>query len=210
MTREQWFGSGIAAFLKTWTRLLRIELEDRCGLSIGEVAGPVIWAFWHNRMFVMPVVARRFFPNRSGAVLTSPSRDGTILAEVMRCFGQRSVRGSSSRRGAVALRELAAITSGGGDVAITPDGPRGPRYHLHPGIILLAQQTGTPIIPVGVEYSGCWRIGRWDRFMIPKPFARVSVAVGDRHIIPPTDSDAAFEAERAEFERILRAMNPTD
>jgi hypothetical protein len=210
MSREERIGRMIAATLSAWTRTLRFRIDDRSGFSRGEIGGPAIWAFWHNRIFAMPAVARRFLPGRSGAVLTSPSRDGAILAEVMRRFGQRSVRGSSSRRGAVALRELAGVIAAGGDVAITPDGPRGPRYHLQPGIVLLAQRTETPVIPFGVEYSACWRVGRWDGFMIPVPFARVEVTILPPHRVPETESQEAFEAERVRLERILMGITRTE
>lgn len=205
MTKERCLGLCIAGLIRAVTRSLRFRIDDRCGLGAGRVAEPVIWAFWHNRMLVMPAFARRYVPGRRGSVLTSPSRDGALIAEVMRAFGQGSIRGSSSRRGATALRELVAVMRDGGDVAITPDGPRGPRYRLQPGIILLAQQTGAPIMPVAVEYSGCWRVGHWDGFMIPCPLTRVEVTIGDLHRVRATADPEAFEAERQNLERLMTA-----
>ena len=91
----------------------------------------------------------------------------------------------------------------GGDVAITPDGPRGPRYKLGPGIILLAQQTGAPVVPIHVEYSRYLRAGRWDGFMIPVPFARVQVTLGPLHYVRETRDRAEFEGERLRLEQML-------
>ena len=121
----------------------------------------------------------------------------------MRRFGIGSVRGSSSRRGSTALREMAAILAAGGDMAITPDGPRGPKYRLNPGVVKLAQITGAPIVPLHIAYSRYWEIRSWDAFRIPKPFARVTTTFGPLHCVPPTTNDAAFEAERARLEAVL-------
>jgi lysophospholipid acyltransferase (LPLAT)-like uncharacterized protein len=196
----------LAFTISGWSRTLRFRLTDQCGLREGRITGPAIWAFWHNRMFVMPVVYHRLYRHRSGVVLTSPSRDGAIIAEVMLRFGVGSVRGSSSRRGSTALLELTSVVEKGEDIVFTPDGPRGPRYRLGPGIVLLAQKTGAPVVPINVEYSRCWRFGRWDGFMVPKPFARTEVTFGPLHYVPPTTTDEAFEAERVRLENVLQSM----
>lgn len=199
-----WF----AAFLiRTLGRTLRFRVNDRTGMCEGGKQSPVIWAFWHNRMLMVPVLRERFLKDRHGTALTSPSKDGTIIAEIMGRFGQRSVRGSSSRRGATAMRELAGAIENGRDVAITPDGPRGPRYKLGPGIIVLAQQTGAPVMPIHVEYSRFLRTGRWDGFMIPLPFAKVRVTFGELYYVKATKVNAEFEAERLRLEQTLGGEN---
>src|SRR5690606_16823834 len=98
--------------------------EDRCGLLNGEAPRPLIWIFWHNRILGVTMAKDRFIHDRFGAVLTSASRDGELLAAVMARFGVDAVRGSSSRRGGTALRELTALLRSGRDIVITPDGPR--------------------------------------------------------------------------------------
>ena len=195
----------LAAFLMRALGLtLRFRVSDHSGMKAGTSRFPVIWAFWHNRMLVVPLVQERYFKERHGAVLTSPSKDGAIIAEIMGRFGQKSIRGSSSRRGAEAMRELANVIKNGGDVAITPDGPRGPRYKLGPGIIFLAQQTGAPVLPIHVEYSRCLRAGRWDGFMIPLPFARAHVTFGALYYVKEsTQANAEFEEERLRLEQTL-------
>jgi lysophospholipid acyltransferase (LPLAT)-like uncharacterized protein len=116
------------------------------------------------------------------------------------------VRGSSSRRGPQALLELTTWAEHGCDVAITPDGPRGPRYVVQPGAISLAELTGLPIIPVCYRSSWKMQAGSWDRFQIPLPFARVEVVFGEPMHIPRDAGEAERERFRAELEERMRAM----
>ncbi len=197
----------LVPFLVAWLiRLigltLRIRLDDRSGVRSGE-CGPAIWVLWHNRMLIMPIIRARYYKHRHGSVLTSPSKDGEIIAQVMRRFKIGSVRGSSSRRGALAMLELTRVLKSGGDIAITPDGPRGPRYVLGAGAISLAQKTGAPIVPIHVEYSRCVRLKSWDQFMIPLPFSRVEVVFDELFRV-----SGDFEAERARLEQILQPKTP--
>ena len=192
----------IVFLLRALALTLRFRVEDRCGITRGAMC-PFIGAFWHNRILVIPIAYQRYCRGRRGHCLTSPSKDGAIIAGVMERFGIGSVRGSSSRRGTLALRELAARLEAGEDVAITPDGPRGPKYQLSPGIIKLAQITGIPVMPIHVGYSRCWELKSWDAFRIPKPFARVEVVFGPLYEVCPTADDAAFEAERMRLQTLL-------
>src|SRR5690606_9214875 len=111
--------------------------------------------------------------HRKAVVLASASHDGAALASAMAVFGLGAVRGSSSRRGVAALIALKRALKSGVDVCITPDGPRGPRYGLQPGVVKLAASSGAPIIPIHVRFSSAWRLNTWDRFVLPKPFSRV-------------------------------------
>ena len=104
---------------------LRMEVVDRCGITRRDgLGGPVIWCLWHNRVFAVPPARNRYCRWRKGAVLTSASRDGATLAAAVRVFGIEAVRGSSSRRGVAALKELLGVIRRGDDVCVTPDGPR--------------------------------------------------------------------------------------
>jgi lysophospholipid acyltransferase (LPLAT)-like uncharacterized protein len=134
-------------------------------------------------------------------VLTSASRDGAIIAAVMKSFGLKSVRGSTSRRGAAALLELTGTLEAGEDVAVTPDGPRGPCYKLGPGVVFLAQQTRAAILPIHIEYSRAVRLKSWDRFMIPLPFAKVRILCDQLIFVAP---GADLEAERGRIEQLMR------
>jgi lysophospholipid acyltransferase (LPLAT)-like uncharacterized protein len=186
---------------------LRIRIDDRSGVA----ASPeprIIWSFWHNRFLLVPHIFSHYVKKRKGSALTSASKDGDMLAAYIQRFGITPIRGSSSRRGAAAILEMIGFIRRGYDVAITPDGPRGPRYRLSPGLITLAQKTGAPILPIDIEYSHCARLKSWDAFMIPLPFSRVDVTFGEVLQVAPTGSDSEFEAKRAQIEQILQPKTP--
>jgi len=207
---EGWRARWLIAFgfrlLQLLARSLRYEIDDRAGVVGKPVGNAYIAALWHNRLLLISFVLKKFLPDRAGAGLISASRDGDLIADVTHRFGFDVVRGSSSRMGASAILELGEVLSSGRDVLITPDGPRGPVYQLGPGIIFLAQKTGAPVVPVNMEYSSCWRVKSWDRFIIPKPFSRVRVIIGHPEKITPTSSDEEFEAERLRLQNVMMAL----
>ena len=192
--------------LQILARTLRYEMDDRAGVLGKPVEGNYIAALWHNRLLLISFVLKKFFPQRPGAGLISASRDGDMIADATRRFGFDVVRGSSSRMGASALLELSEVLASGRDVLITPDGPRGPAYELGPGIIFLAQKTGAPVVPVNMEYSSCWRVKSWDRFIIPKPFSKVRVIIGQPQRISSTSSDEEFERERLRLQNVMMSL----
>jgi lysophospholipid acyltransferase (LPLAT)-like uncharacterized protein len=204
----RWHGLAgwVASYVvKLWGGTLRWEVVDEAGYMSREVGRPLLVAVWHNRIFVLPLCYRWICTlRRPLIILTSPSRDGGLLASLMTKFGIKSVRGSSSRRGVVALRELQAeLRVGQHDVAITPDGPRGPAYQLSPGLVYLAQRTGTPVMVIRVEYAAYWELRSWDKFRIPKPFSKVRMHFLPLHQVNVTDGPEAFEAERQRLEELL-------
>jgi lysophospholipid acyltransferase (LPLAT)-like uncharacterized protein len=194
-----WLGS---IFVSLWCATLRYKVVDKAGFFTSSSSEPVIILFWHNRILALPVVFRRYYPKtRKGLlVLTSASRDGAYLSEFVRCFGMGSVRGSSSRRGAQALLDLVRTLEDGFDLCITPDGPRGPRYSLRPGALMLAERCGAPLLPALVEYSRFWRFKSWDGFAVPKPFATVTITALPFIKIGPSETEADFEEKRKEVE----------
>jgi lysophospholipid acyltransferase (LPLAT)-like uncharacterized protein len=202
---EEGIGKLIAVLIRLIGRTLRITVEDRAGLLNREFKQSMIWTFWHNRMFVVPLLPHRYARHRTGAILTSASRDGAIIAAVMASFGLKCVRGSSSRRGVTALLELAGTLKAGEDVAVTPDGPRGPLYKLGQGVVFLAQQTGAAILPIHIEYSRAVRLKSWDRFMIPLPFAKVRILCDKLIFVPP---EADLETERLKIEQLMHPTTP--
>jgi len=199
--KQERLGRLAAIIIRLIGGTLRIRVVDRAGLLKPDLKQPFIWTFWHNRMFMLPLLRDRFVRHRSGSVLTSASKDGAILAAVMESFGIRSVRGSSSRRAVAALLELTSVLEAGEDVAVTPDGPRGPCYTLGPGVVYLARKTGAAILPIHVEYSRALRLKSWDRFQIPLPFTKVRVTCDEPVFVAP---NADVEAERARIEKILQ------
>ena len=133
-----------------------------------------IFAFWHGR--ILP--ATLFWRNRGIVVITSQNFDGEWIAGIIRRFGYGTARGSSSRGGVRALVQLRRDLSAGKPAAFTIDGPRGPARVAQPGAVFLAGATGQPILPFHIEASGAWTLNSWDRTAIPKPFARIGVAIG--------------------------------
>jgi lysophospholipid acyltransferase (LPLAT)-like uncharacterized protein len=193
-----------AQVLKLILRTLRCEVKDEAGFFAENAPKAVVALIWHNRMLGLTTAFSRYYPNRKGAlVLTSASRDGAYLAEFVRNFGVGAVRGSSSRRGSAALLDLVRKLSEGHDICITPDGPRGPRYSLGPGAVLLAQLCKVPLMPLLIEYSSYWRLKSWDGFAIPKPFSKVEVTIMPFIEIAPTLGDGKFEAERLRVQTIM-------
>jgi lysophospholipid acyltransferase (LPLAT)-like uncharacterized protein len=191
--------------MKAWGLTLRYDVNGKPGAATPEIApAPVIFALWHNRIFTMPPIWRRTGgKGRKSVVLTSASKDGTTLATAMSMFGLGAIRGSSSRRAVSALIGMKKALREGFDVCVTPDGPKGPRYEVQPGIIKIAQATGAEIIPIHISYSSAWRLKTWDRFVIPKPFSRVSVIFDQPHPIPQELGDEAFEAARIALQKCL-------
>ena len=207
MTRERLLAILGSTILRLLFLTLRLDFEDRTGFTKDILKSPVIMCFWQNRILGITLAFLRHYPGktRKGVnVLTSASRDGEILAHLVGQFGMDAVRGSSSRRGSRALRELIDLTENGCDIAITPDGPRGPRYSLGPGAISLAQLTAAPIAPVHSRFSRCLRLKTWDGFIIPLPFSKVSVTVDDPIHLPREMNDEEFETARSRVESLLR------
>ena len=189
--------------LKVWARTMRYEVDDRAGVLRMPLSERFIAALWHNRLLLLPHLLKRFAPDRQGAALISASRDGNILADLVRRFGFDVVRGSSSRQGATAVLQLADVLASGRDVVITPDGPRGPAYQIGPGLAFLSQKSGVPVLPINMEYSSYWRLKNWDRFILPRPFSTVRIIVGQPHYVSPTASDQEFETERLRLQNAM-------
>jgi lysophospholipid acyltransferase (LPLAT)-like uncharacterized protein len=174
---------------------VRFRWRDHSGLFESAQSPPVIFCIWHNRLALSMVVHRRY--PRKLAALISASKDGAFLAAILLQYGVLAVRGSTSRRGPQALLELTSHTRLGYDVAITPDGPRGPRYVVQEGIVSLAQLTGLPIVPVTCHTQGKICLKSWDRFQIPLPFARCDMVFHQPILVPGGISVADKETLRA-------------
>src|SRR5689334_17642101 len=150
----------------------------------------VVQVFWHGQLLSVLWLTR----HKQVAAMVSENGDGEIIGRAAKALGCRLVRGSTSRGAARALLTGAREIESGYDLAITPDGPRGPAKSVAPGAVAIAHRTGAPLMPVGVWASRAWRLKSWDQFMVPKPFALVRVAYGDAFYV---DSDAARKAAEA-------------
>src|SRR6185312_6528035 len=204
----RWFQRLGAIVLYLSTRVygmtLRMRWDNRSDFSVDQLRGPGIYCLWHNRLLLcMEVYWRELKYRDIGkglAALISASKDGAFLAAILERFHVVPVRGSSSRRGAQALLELTSCAERGYDLAITPDGPRGPCYVVQEGIMSLAQLTGLPIIPIGFYSRRKIRVKSWDQFQVPLPFSRCEINIGKPIYVPREASDAEREEIRKHLE----------
>lgn len=191
--------------LKLISFTLRWERDpavDRAWEGLGR--NPVIVIFWHDRQLMLFQVYQRF--REKLVALASQHSDGRIIARILERIGFRTVGGSSSRGGAVALHRLVGVVRDGWDVAITPDGPKGPRYELKEGPLKLAQVTGAPIVPICYAVERCWRFRSWDRIFLPKPFSRAVTKIGTPLTIDRDASEEQFQAFKARVIQELQAV----
>jgi lysophospholipid acyltransferase (LPLAT)-like uncharacterized protein len=201
----------IFALVRLVAATLRYRWTDGAGLFDGTPPGPVICTVWHNRLALCLIAyaayIKRRRPEARMAAMVSASKDGGFLTAILECFGVQPVRGSSSRRGPQALLELTSWAKRGYDLAITPDGPRGPCYVVQPGVMSLAQITGLPILPFSYNLGWKLRPRSWDRFQIPLPFARCDMVIGPLVRVPREASDEQREALRLQLERTLKDLS---
>lgn len=197
-----WLFFPIALFikiLKTFFMRSRIVDPHHC-IDINKL--PYITVTWHNRLLFFPAMFAKKFRVRTYALI-SPSRDGQYVVDLISHFGVRSIRGSSFKRGALALKEGEGILNKGYVLSITPDGPRGPKYQMSIGPILLASKTGYPILPLSINASKYWELKSWDNFQIPKPGAKIELVAGESIKIPPNLSGEEIEKWRFFVEKKL-------
>ncbi len=165
-------------------------------------SGGALVCIWHGRM----LCGLERYGSKGWNVLVSPSDDGDLSEHLLERSGYRVVRGSSSRGGARALRELLELLRAGEKVVLTPDGPRGPRHSTNPGVGWLARATGFPVYPIGFACDRAWSLSSWDAFTIPKPRARVCSAWGAPLRVERDADQARLEQVTAELrERLLHA-----
>jgi len=141
---------------------------------------PVVFVFWHGQLLPLVHIHR----GEGIVVLVSEHDDGEYITRIIERNGFGTVRGSSTRGGTTGLRGLVRAARAGRDLALTPDGPRGPRHELKPGALLVAQLTGLPVIPLVVGASRGWRLGSWDGFLVPGPLSKVEVEYLPPRYIP--------------------------
>jgi lysophospholipid acyltransferase (LPLAT)-like uncharacterized protein len=162
----------------------------------------VIIAFWHARQLMMPLTYR----GTQAHILISQHQDGEIIARVVERFGLKAVRGSSTRGGVEALRELIRLGRSGVDLVVTPDGPKGPAQVAKMGVIQLARASGLPIVPLAFGCSKKKHFASWDRFMVPYPCSRGLYLWGAPIWVPRELDESALETKRLELETTLNRM----
>jgi len=197
------------AIIKLWWRMCRIErVEGAEHLDEALTRFPsLVPCYWHqHQLYCGKYLVEQRARGLTVGWLVSPSVDGEIGAMLVRRFGGRVIRGSSTHTGAKALRDYYhALVKENVSPIITPDGPRGPRFKFKPGAILLAQMSGRPILPMAYAASRAWMI-KWDKFVIPVPFSRIALAIGPPRYVPRVTDAATLERLQGEMEQELRRL----
>ncbi len=181
--RARWIGTSIYFLARLLYATLRIDFGNREGMQ--PPAG-AIYVTWHGRTLIPALVLR----NRGWCALISLSRDGEIQNNIFQKLGFVTARGSTGRGGIRGALQMARRVKEGGVLVMTPDGPRGPTHKVQLGVILMAEKSGAPIIPVGVSANRRWLMKSWDSYMLPKPFARIQYLNGEPIPIPPNLDEA--------------------
>jgi lysophospholipid acyltransferase (LPLAT)-like uncharacterized protein len=194
--------AGTAA-LGNLLRTVRFVVEgERTYLPFHEQGRPVVFVLWHGRLLPLAWLHRG-----QGVVgLVSRSEDGELITRILRRWGFGAVRGSSSRGGSAALRQLVGHLEAGRSLALTPDGPRGPRQQMKPGALLAACAAGAPLIPVAAGCDRAWWFGTWDRFLVPKPFARIRVRYGPALHVPAGLHGSSLAEHSARLQDALNGL----
>lgn len=181
-----WMGS---LFIRLLRRTVRLRFHDEATIRRWESEEQrFLLGFWHRHLLLM----RYAYRGRRMSVLVSHSKDGELIARVMGHLGIRTSRGSSSRGGSAGLRDMLREARSGSDIAITPDGPRGPLREVQPGVVLLAAASGLPLIPVAMAANRARELGSWDRMPVPLPGSRVEVVYGEPLRVPRDGSVEAW------------------
>lgn len=204
-----WLTWGAVGLLRGWSATLRVQVRDEGQYLVANPVPPTIFLLWHNRMLCMPpLVPPAMKPYL--AFLASRSRDGGYISDLLQRFGLSAVRGSSSRGGAAALRELREHLEGGRSLLITPDGPRGPCYAVQEGPLWLASATGCPIVPAILNTRWHVELKSWDRFQVPLPGSRAELVLGAPLRVPPDLGPAELEEWRTRVRRHLLSVTRWD
>jgi lysophospholipid acyltransferase (LPLAT)-like uncharacterized protein len=169
---------------------------------------PLILTFWHENLFVMTwYLVRLGGLGARVTYLVSPSQDGEFAVRMLAVVGGRAVRGSATRSGVRAMYGLyRAIARENASPVVVPDGPQGPRRHAKPGAVMLGKLSGARILPMACAARRGWRLPTWDRLLLPIPFTRVAVVLGEARSVPTEMSSEELERERAALEVRLREL----
>ena len=190
------FFTGVTAKI-SWVRK---EIID----ELMEKSQPFIICAWHHDIYFSTWLLKDF----ELTALISSSKDGEYINQILSGFGFRAVRGSSTRGGIGAMKQLVRCLKDGNAVAITPDGPQGPIHRVQEGIVALAKMTGVPIIPWRYEASSCWKLNSWDSHKIPKPITKIKSVVGQPLYVPKSAASSDFGKYCQQLEMLMNDLIP--
>lgn len=196
-TLAEWLGPWIIRLLGFTLRIEKVNWESAQKLLDAKTG--MIWCLWHGRMF-LPVYYHR---NQGFVAMISQHADGEMVTGIVKKLGHGAVRGSSTRGGTEAYYEMLTHLKNGGKAAMFPDGPTGPRMQFKPGTLHLAQHSGVPLLAITFAARPCWQFKSWDRFVLPKPFARCALYYGDPIIVPEDIPPDDIETWSKKLEKIM-------
>jgi lysophospholipid acyltransferase (LPLAT)-like uncharacterized protein len=199
-------GLGIIQSWLATCRVVRVVGVENLDAALAK-APSLVPCYWHqHQLFCAKYLLQQRARGMSVGWLISPSVDGELGAMMVRRIGGGVIRGSSSHTGARSLRDYyQALVKENLSPVITPDGPKGPRFKFKPGAILLAQMSGRPMLPMAYAASRAWLV-KWDKFVIPAPFARIVIAIGQPEYVPRVTDAAGLEKLQAEMELRLKEL----
>lgn len=192
-----------AAVIWCWMRTIRIRVTSLDGREhpADATRERFFYAFWHEGLLAPLTTKIRI------QMLISQHADGELIAQVCQRLGFGVIRGSTTRGGCEAILNMIRGSDRAAHLGITPDGPKGPRRKLQMGMILVASQTGMPIVPVGIGFASAWRFNSWDRFALPRPFSSIRGVVSDPIVVPPHLDRAGLATWRDLAEERLNHVN---
>ncbi len=186
-------GTGLVAGLFMTTRVERVGVEHY--LQFREAGQPIMFVFWHGQL--LPLV--HYHRHEGIVVLVSEHDDGEYVTRVIHRHGFGTVRGSSTRGGRKGLKGLVRAAKEGRDLAVTPDGPKGPPGVFKPGALAAAQMAGLPVVPIALSASSGYRFASWDGFLLPRPFSKIRIDYLEPRTVPR-------DASREDLERIAEEI----
>lgn len=163
--------------------------------------------YWHRDILVCLMLLKDWVRRGFNAgIIISASVDGEVPSSIARGWGVKVIRGSATRTGALAMRDMHGVMKSGTSIITAADGPVGPAYFFKPGVLLTSRIGNAPMLPIGCAADRAWYLRRWDDFMIPKPFARIAIAVGEPHAVPAGTSKEGLEAERETMQNAVNQL----
>jgi lysophospholipid acyltransferase (LPLAT)-like uncharacterized protein len=197
-----WLGPSFAYWaIKILASTMRFEeIHSEIPKGFWEKGIPAIGAFWHGRLLMMPIV----YKGKKLSFLVSPHRDGQVVGKALRRFGFHAILGSTTRNGYSGFKQM--VKAHGSDLAIVPDGPRGPRYQVQMGVIELAKMTGRAVVPISFSASKKKIFNTWDQFLLPFPFSKGVFIWGEPIFIDQKGDRSHLEEKRALLENRLKEL----
>lgn len=163
--------------------------------------------YWHQQHLLCARIVRRWIRRGfEASIVISASVDGEIPARIADAWGANTIRGSANQTGALVMRDMRAALNKGSSIITTPDGPKGPIFEFKTGNILIARISGAPMVPIACAADRSWRLTSWDKMLVPKPFARVVIAIGEPHFVPGDTAVDGLERHRVEMEDALMSL----